>query len=296
MTKTRIEDTQIEPGSGNTLLGTNAAATADEYKSLLVTTNQIIKTDGVGTITLSTPQDIATSSTPTFASETLTATTNQLILGTTRTITLTAPTPATSSRTWTIPDLVTSPTFAALEGTQTFTGTKTLDSLTLGGDQNANSHKITTLAAATANGDAVRWEQVVGQRVLQIISVTSALGTTTTSNTYQSTNLTASITPASTANKILVLISGEVETSAIQNSNVRVTLFRNATDLLTPNNLANPDGVTGLLFTQVGYTYLDSPSSTSSLTYTVKVKNDNNATSVSWGGRTLNTMYLCEIG
>lgn len=57
---------------------------------------------------------------------TLPKTTNQLILGTTRTVTITAPTPASSSRTWTLPDLSTSPTFAALEGSQTFTGQKTL--------------------------------------------------------------------------------------------------------------------------------------------------------------------------
>lgn len=56
---------------------------------------------------------------------TITPTTNQIVLGTTRTVTITAPTPAVSSRTWTIPDLSTSPTFAALEGTQTFTGAKT---------------------------------------------------------------------------------------------------------------------------------------------------------------------------
>ncbi len=52
-------------------------------------------------------------------------TTNQLVLGTTRTVTITAPTPASTSRTWTIPDITADGTFAALEGTQTFSGTKT---------------------------------------------------------------------------------------------------------------------------------------------------------------------------
>lgn len=56
---------------------------------------------------------------------TITSTSNQLVLGATRTVTITAPTPATSSRTWTLPDLATSPTFAALEATQTFSGSKT---------------------------------------------------------------------------------------------------------------------------------------------------------------------------
>lgn len=56
---------------------------------------------------------------------TVTPTSNQLVLGTTRTVTVTAPTPASSSRTWTIPDITGDGTFAGLEGTQTFTGTKT---------------------------------------------------------------------------------------------------------------------------------------------------------------------------
>ena len=42
------------------------------------TSHQVSVTNGAGTITLSTPQNINTSATPTFASETLTNTTNQL--------------------------------------------------------------------------------------------------------------------------------------------------------------------------------------------------------------------------
>lgn len=62
---------------------------------------------------------------PSSVAFTLAATTNQAILGTTRTVTINAPTPATSSRTWTIPDITGNGTFAALEGTQTFSGAKT---------------------------------------------------------------------------------------------------------------------------------------------------------------------------
>ena len=60
-------------------------------------------TNGAGSITLSLPQSINTGATPTFASETLTATTNQLVLGTTNTTTISAPAPA-SSITLTLPN------------------------------------------------------------------------------------------------------------------------------------------------------------------------------------------------
>ena len=59
---------------------------------------------------------------------TITPTTNQIILGTTRTVTLNAPTPASSSRVHTIPDITGNGTFAFLEGTQTFSGLKTFSS------------------------------------------------------------------------------------------------------------------------------------------------------------------------
>lgn len=91
---------------------------------------------------------VALSLTPTLTSETLTATSNQLVLGTTRTVTVTAPTPASSSRTWTIPDISGNGTFMALEGIQTNTGAKTFASSTLL-LQEAGSTDVATIAVAT---------------------------------------------------------------------------------------------------------------------------------------------------
>ena len=59
-------------GSGDQLLGMNAGGTANEYKTLLGTLNRISVIHGVGSITLSTPQDIHTGATPVFAGLTLT--------------------------------------------------------------------------------------------------------------------------------------------------------------------------------------------------------------------------------
>lgn len=65
----------------------------------------------------------------TFSSAiTVTPTTNQLVLGTTRTVTLTAPTPASSSRTVTIPDLSADYSVVGTAGTQTIGGAKTFTS------------------------------------------------------------------------------------------------------------------------------------------------------------------------
>ena len=56
----------------------------------------------------------------------ITPTTNQLVLGTTRTVTVSAPTPATASRVYTMPDIGSDASFTYLEGIQTLTGAKTL--------------------------------------------------------------------------------------------------------------------------------------------------------------------------
>jgi hypothetical protein len=59
-------------GLANQLLGMNAAGDANEYKTLTGTVNQVNVTHNPGLITLSTPQDIAPSSSPVFNSLTLT--------------------------------------------------------------------------------------------------------------------------------------------------------------------------------------------------------------------------------
>ena len=119
-----IAITKIAQGTANQLIGSNAGATANEYKTLSGTANEITVTQGVGTITLSTPQAIGSTSTPTFASETLTATTNQLVLGTTNTTTISSTAPS-ASRIYTIPDTGTNSSFVMTDGNQTINGLKT---------------------------------------------------------------------------------------------------------------------------------------------------------------------------
>lgn len=58
-------------GSANQVFGVNNAGTGYEYKTIQGTTNQVDVTNGAGTITLSTPQNIHTGATPTFSDLTL---------------------------------------------------------------------------------------------------------------------------------------------------------------------------------------------------------------------------------
>jgi hypothetical protein len=139
-----------------------------------------------------------------------------------------------------------------------------------------------------ANGiaiyDGAAWKRVLNTTgsILQVVSTTktdSFSGTLGGINGRASvTGLTASITPISTSSKILVLLTMTVSTTSDQ---VGIVLTRSGTDVFIGDADGNRqrrsayaqpggDGYNGEV---VNITFLDSPSSTSSLTYGVDLGN-----------------------
>ena len=114
--------------NGQLLIGSTGAAPV-VANITQASANQVIVTNGAGSITLSLPQDIATTSSPTFASQTLSSTSDQLTLGSGETITLSAPAPE-ASITYYIPDVLTTSTFVMTDGNQTINGNKTFSGTT----------------------------------------------------------------------------------------------------------------------------------------------------------------------
>ena len=97
-------------------------------------------------------------------------------------------------------------------------------------------------------------------RVLQVVMGTYATTTSSTSATYADTGLTANITCAANTNKVLVLVNQSCYTDATgQDLNMR--LVRGSTVLQTQAATLNIG--TGTYSVH----YLDSPASTSALTY-----------------------------
>ena len=109
--------------------------------------------------------------------------------------------------------------------------------------------------------------------VLQVVQGTYTGQVTTTSTSFVTTNLTASITPSSSSSKILVMVSAGDCYSTTTNKVMRTTIYRNNTTNLatagtTPcfgNGYNSAGGVT-VVHT---YSYLDSPATTSSTSYKV---------------------------
>jgi hypothetical protein len=137
------------------------------------------------------------------------------------------------------------------------------------------------------------------QHMLQIVSATTTTSTTTTSSTFQATALTANITPTSASSKILIQVSGVLEVD-VTLSTANATISRGGTNLGGSTGFMNHrKTMTGLTaeIVPASAIYLDSPATTSTLTYAVYLSNNDNASSVTWGesGTTTLSIVLTEV-
>lgn len=140
--------------------------------------------------------------------------------------------------------------------------------------------------------------------VLQVLQAVKTDTSSTTSSTYSDiSGLSVSITPSSTSNKILVTCSVMVGQDGGAGTAASIVIVRDATTLISPSSPGNrvpsifnmessiSSGMQYMLMPSV-FTYLDSPSSTSSLAYKVQFKNVTNAvgaTYINRGGNDSNT-------
>lgn len=137
--------------------------------------------------------------------------------------------------------------------------------------------------------------------VLQVVNATYSTVTSSSSSTYADTGLTASITPSSASNKILVLVNHNGCRKDTNNTTLMVRLLRGSSEI---SGIEGAGGNTGSsatnVFGGIGITYLDSPATTSSTTYKTQLKSGgNNATvyinDVNSGGSSQSTITLLEI-
>jgi len=162
--------------------------------------------------------------------------------------------------------------------------------LTLSTAQNATfAGTLTTAAQGIAKAS------LPAGAVLQVVSATDATGRSTTSTSFvtASNTLSISITPTTTSSKIFVVANSSVEHSAT-NTYMVFTIFRGAT------NLGNGQGgnILRVSSTQNIYPmalyFLDSPSSTSALTYQVYFKVDSGTATLN-SGNCVGTLTAFEI-
>ena len=131
----------------------------------------------------------------------------------------------------------------------------------LGPNQSINLASNVTGTLATGNGGTGSTTFSPG-KVLQVQSSTKTTESTTTNGSYVDTGLQVNITPSSTSSKILIVI-GHGMNYTTSGTEVKFRLKRDSTELT--QFVINLDGTASTGGSSIAY--LDSPSTTSQVTY-----------------------------
>jgi len=171
------------------------------------------------------------------------------------------------------------------------------------------SNAVTT---AKINNGAVTYAKTDGNfgKIGQVITDSDNANTIISTTTYTDTGLTASITPSSTSSKILVLVSQDYHIESTLSTNAILGGFkvlRDSTTLYTGSDDGNSFGirfVSGATGNQVynnnwHFSIVDSPSSTSSITYKTQARTYNTDSRFRLNnqinGTSISTITLMEV-
>ena len=114
--------------------------------------------------------------------------------------------------------------------------------------------------------------------VLQVVNATYSTSTSTTSGSYTDLGLSASITPSSSSNKILVFVSINGVYKNGHNGSIGLNVVRSSTQIVQfAINGLSYTGDTSADQTSGSINYLDSPATTSATTYKIQFKNGANS-------------------
>lgn len=134
--------------------------------------------------------------------------------------------------------------------------------------------------------------------ILQVVSMTTNTQTSATSSSFIDTAITLSITPTSSASKVLVMVVAAGLAKRDQDTSGCLNLLKGSTVLATIDGQFGYTGNTGHMGGGcAALNYLDSPATTSSITYKVQVRN-NSATGqirVNWDNNSTSSLVLMEV-
>jgi hypothetical protein len=183
------------------------------------------------------------------------------------------------------------------------TDTQTLTNKTLTSPVLTTPALGTPSALVLTNATGLSRAALPAGSVLQVVSVTYGTGASISSTSFTDTGLTASITPSSASNKVLVIVSNNAisQTQTTANRQYSLIIVRGATTLLTKYWSSYAPTVDGYSEISIdgSMLYLDSPATTSSTTYKIQGKVNNTASStqlkLNSDGSAQSTITLMEI-
>jgi len=150
----------------------------------------------------------------------------------------------------------------------------TIDGLNIKDSKLVTANSVVTSNITDGAISAAKLASGVGGKLLQVVNASTQTQVNNTSGTYADTGLTANITPSATSSKVLVIINQVFAKSNADNF-VDCKVFRDSTEMgsVVGRSIAYT-GDSGYLYPGVSFSYtvLDSPSSTSQVTYKVQFK------------------------
>jgi hypothetical protein len=122
--------------------------------------------------------------------------------------------------------------------------------------------------------------QASAGQVLQVVQATTTSSATTSSSSFVTTGFSASITPKFATSKILIIHNAAVNQQTSGGGQGALTVARNGTALGSAGGLAQVYCSSTNVISSIGFTYLDSPSTTSSITYAIYFASANTAATI----------------
>lgn len=148
--------------------------------------------------------------------------------------------------------------------------------------------------AGIASADTV----AIPGHVIQVVNGQTSSQTSSVSSTFSDTTLTATITPTSATSKILVLVNQCGCGKAGSNTTLQLRLLRDATPVINIEQQAGSTGSTANnAIGSISSSYLDSPATTSAITYKTQFASQSNTSQVlvQWTSVATSTITLMEI-
>jgi hypothetical protein len=148
--------------------------------------------------------------------------------------------------------------------------------------------------------DGTNWLEIGGSsasKVVQIVTGTTTTGVNNSTSTYVDTGLTATITPTSASNKVLVLMNQNGCGKKTNNTVLLLRLMRGATVISSPTLIGGfNNGVADNFFNNASVSFLDEPATTSATTYKTQVaSSNNNARADTQSDSSMSTIVLMEV-
>lgn len=153
------------------------------------------------------------------------------------------------------------------------------------------------LTADSAEATGLKWAAAAAGKVVQVVTASYATQANSSTTTYADTGLTASITPTSASNSILVMVTQNGVFKVTNNTGVDLRLLRGATTIAQiGQDLCNNASTNRNSIGTAGIDYLDSPATTSSVTYKTQfASNGATATATVQHNDVVSTIVLMEI-